>query len=95
MQEYIKDFFELKYNSSEYIKMVGKITKRAYDEAYMLFVPSPNIVLAVNKEVDYTPSKVLLMPLWKAKLTPFHWSLREGEYPEKRKIPVFPKSNQR
>lgn len=95
MQQYIKDFFELKYNSPEYIKMVGKITKRAYDEAYMLFVPSPNIVLAVNKEVDYTPSKVLLMPLWKAKLTPFHWSLREGEYPEKRKIPIFPKSNQR
>jgi hypothetical protein len=95
MQEYIYKFFELKYNSPEYVEMVKKITKRSYDNAYMLFVPSPNIVLAVNKEIDYTPSKVLLMPLWKTKLTPFHWSLRQGLYPQERKTPIRPQSSQK
>ena len=92
MQQYIKKFFELKYNSPEYIEIVRKIIKRSYDNAYMFFVPSPNIVLAVNKEIDYQPSKVLLMPLWKAKVTPFHWSIRDEEYPKERKIPIRPQS---
>lgn len=95
MQQYIYDFFELKFNSTEYINMVKKIIKRSYDNAYMLFVPSPNIVLAVNKEIDYIPSKVLLMPLWKAKLTPFHWSIRQGLYPKERQIPIRPQSRQK
>lgn len=56
----------------------------------MLFVPSPNIVLAVNKEVYYQPSQVLLMPLWKAKITPYHWSIRKNKYPKERKIPIRP-----
>lgn len=93
MQQYIQEFFELQYNSLKYIEIVKKIIKRSYDNAYMLFVPSPNIVLAVNKEVYYEPSKVLLMPLWKAKITPFHWSIRDGEYPQERKIPIRPQSN--
>lgn len=58
----------------------------------MLFIPSPNIVLAVNKEIDYSPSAVLSMPLWKAKLTPLHWSIRKGAYPEENMMPVEPKS---
>ncbi|WP_331774937.1 ABC transporter substrate-binding protein [Sulfurospirillum sp. 1612] len=93
MQGYIQKYFELKYNSPEFIAMVKKIIKRAYDEAYMLFVPSPNIVLAVNKEVDYTPSSVLMMPLWKAKITPYHWSVRSGHYPDYRKISVIPRDD--
>ena len=95
MQKYIYKFFELKYNSPEYINIVKKIIKRAYHNAYMLFVPSPNIVLAVNKEIDYTPSKVLLMPLWKAKITPFHWSIRDGKYPKNRQTPIRPKSRKK
>lgn len=93
MQTYIHKYFALQYNSPEFIKMVKKIAQRAYNEAYMLFVPSPNIVLAVNKEVDYTPSSVLLMPLWKARLTLYHWSIRKEAYPKNRKIPVFPQSD--
>lgn len=92
MQSLIEKFFELPYNSPQFIDMVENITKRAYEKAYMLFVPSPNIVLALNKEIDYTPSAVLLMPLWKVKITPYHWSIRQDkDYPTIRKIPVRPK----
>ena len=90
MQAYIRTFFETPYNSKEYIDIVQKITTRAYEEAYMLFVPSPNIVRAVNKEIDYTPSGVLMMPLWKARLTPYHWSIRKEAYPKERRSPIEP-----
>ena len=91
MQEYIEKFFDAEFQSEEFDKVVAKIVKRAYEQAYMLFVPSPNIVLAVNKEVYYEPSSVLLMPLWKAKLTRFHWSIRgKMAYPKEREHPMFP-----
>lgn len=92
LQEYLEKFFELPYNSPEFIEMVKTITKHVYDRAYMLFVPSPNTVLAVNKEIDYVPSAVLSMPLWKARITPFHWSVRgQKEYPASRQKPVRPR----
>lgn len=95
MQNYIQKFFQLKFNSPAYIDIVKKIIQRSYDNAYMLFVPSPNIVLAVNKEIDYTPSKTLLMPLWKTKITPYHWSVRDTIYPENRKIPIRPQRREK
>jgi ABC-type transport system substrate-binding protein len=92
MLDYLNDYMKFEFNSPESIKSVEKIVTRAYQKAYMLAVPSPNIVLAVNKEVDYAPSTVLIMPLWKAKITPYHWSVRKGIYPKKRRIPIRPKS---
>jgi len=91
MQEYIERFFDLEFQSEAFDEVVSKIVKRAYEKAYMLFVPSPNIVLAVNKEVRYEPSSVLMMPLWKAKLTKYHWSIRNNaSYPKEREAPMLP-----
>ncbi|KFL34936.1 MULTISPECIES: ABC transporter substrate-binding protein [unclassified Sulfurospirillum] len=91
MQEYIEHFFDVEFQSPAFDEVVSKIVKRAYEKAYMLFVPSPNIVLAVNKEVSYEPSSVLLMPLWKAKLTKYHWSIRgNATYPKEREAPMLP-----
>ena len=91
MQEYIERFFDLEFQSEAFDEVVSKIVKRAYEKAYMLFVPSPNIVLAVNKEVRYEPSSVLMMPLWKAKLTKYHWSIRNNtQYPKEREAPMLP-----
>jgi len=91
MQEYIEHFFDVAFQSPAFDEIVTKIVKRAYEKAYMLFVPSPNIVLAVNKEVHYEPSSVLLMPLWKAKLTKYHWSIRgNAAYPKEREAPMLP-----
>lgn len=91
MQAYIEHFFDVDFQSNSFDAIVNKMVRRIYDEAYMLFVPSPNIVLAVNKEIHYEPSSVLLMPLWKAKLTRFHWSIRKGApYPKERHAPMHP-----
>ncbi len=72
-----------------FLDVVNKIIHRVYEKAYTLSVPSPNIVLAINKEVDYTPSQVLVMPLWNTKITPYHYSIRKNEYPKERKLPVL------
>ncbi|MDD3342310.1 MAG: ABC transporter substrate-binding protein [Sulfurospirillaceae bacterium] len=91
MQAYIEHFFDVDFQSNTFDDIVKKMVQRVYDQAYMLFVPSPNIVLAVNKEIFYEPSSVLLMPLWKAKLTRFHWSIRGNiPYPQERQKPMRP-----
>lgn len=90
LQQHIENLFSSKYASNEFEKSVENIIKRVYTKAYMLFVPSTNIVLAVNKEVDFTPSSIAIMPLWKTKLTKYHWSIREN-YPQKREAPMYPK----
>ncbi len=91
LQLYIDEFFTSTCKSKKFDEVVKKIVHRVYDEAYMLAVPSPNIVLAVNKEVNYTPSKVAVMPLWKAKISKYHWSVRNGKYPRSRMQPMFPR----
>ena len=91
LQVYIEEFFTSTCKSKKFNEVVKKIVHRVYDEAYMLAIPSPNIVLAVNKEVDYTPSKVAVMPLWKTKISKYHWSVRNGKYPKNRMQPMFPR----
>lgn len=95
MQTLIQAFFETPFNTESFTNIVNQISYRAYEKAYMLFVPSPNTVLAVNKELYYVPSAVLLMPLWEARITPFHWSIREESlYPKSRHKPMRPKKYQ-
>ena len=91
LQEYLNKYLEYDFNSKEFLKQTKKIIDYVYEKTYMLSVPAPNIVLAVNKEVSYEPSAVLLMPLWKVKLTPYHWSIRKNKYPQERLLPIEPK----
>jgi len=52
-----------------------------------------NVVRRIIQRVyaDYTPSQVLVMPLWNTKITPYHYSIRKGNYTKKRMLPIFPK----
>lgn len=86
LQSYIDAFFSSDEQSFQ--RIVDKIVKRVYEKAYMLAVPSPNVVLAVNKEVDYHPSSVAIMPLWRTKISKYHWSVRQGKYPKSRQMPI-------
>jgi peptide/nickel transport system substrate-binding protein len=54
----------------------------------MLFLPSPNKVLALNKEVYYQPRPSAFIPLWEIEVSDNHWSVRNGEYPAELKAPV-------
>ena len=71
-----------------YNDIVYKIMQYVYDQAYMLFVPIPNTVLAVNNEVIFTPYQQAVMPLWEIGISTSHWSIRQGNYPERLKPPV-------
>ena len=88
MDGYIEEMFRASVRDPEFVEISRKIMQRAYEEAYMLFVPTPNKVFAVNKEVVFKPYKMACIPLWTIQVTDQHWSLRTGPYPENLKQPV-------
>jgi peptide/nickel transport system substrate-binding protein len=88
MDELIEEMFKIGVDDADYNQIVLKIMQRAYDNGYMLFVPTPNKVFAVNKEVVFTPYKMAALPLWEIELTAQHPSIRQGAYPEALKYPV-------
>lgn len=88
MDGYIEDMFRTAVTEPEFVPVCEKIMRRAYEESYMLFVPTPNKVFAVNKEVVFHPYRMACIPLWKIQVTDAHWSVREGAYPESFKRPV-------
>jgi len=85
-----KKLFKLDTNSLEYQKKINKILEYSYKKAYTLVLPSPNIVIALNKEVIYKPSQMALFPLWNAQITPYHWSIRKEEMPKNRTDYLYP-----
>lgn len=88
MDGYIEEMFRARITDPEFVEISRKIMRRAYDEAYMLFVPTPNKVYAINKEVHFRPYKMACIPLWKIEVTDQHWSLRTGPYPPELTKPV-------
>lgn len=90
LQGFIEDFFTYSLETKAFQNTVENIVNQVYQNAYMLFVPSPNLVLAINKEVFYMPSSVAIMPLWEAKISKNHWSIRNGNYPNERLLPMKP-----
>ncbi|ATB68578.1 putative periplasmic binding protein [Sulfurospirillum diekertiae] len=92
MQSYISDFFGLEQNTPEFNVLCEKIRQRAKEEAYMLFVPTPNNVFAMNKELVFEPLGIGMQPFWKANITDQHWSIRgDKPYPKELQVPIFPK----
>lgn len=88
----LKSLFTIDHNSPKFQVKVNEILKHTYEKAYMLSVPSPNVLVALNKEVIYSPSSVSILRLWEAKITPYHWSIRgEKKLPQERKEFIFPK----
>ena len=88
MNGHIDDLFRTPVDDPDFVSVCERIMHRAYDEGYMLFVPTPNKVFAVNKEVVFHPYKMACIPLWKIQITDQHWSVRQGPYPERLKQPV-------
>ncbi|MDD1793696.1 ABC transporter substrate-binding protein [Enterovibrio sp. ZSDZ42] len=76
MDNYIEQMFKESVGTPEFDAISEKIMRRAYNNGYMLFVPTPNKVLAVNKQVNYSPYKMANIPLWEISLKPTHWSTK-------------------
>lgn len=88
MDNLIEDMFRIGVDEANYNQTISNVMKHIYDNAYALFVPTPNKVFAVNKEVVFTPYKMASLPLWEIELTAEHPSIRQGAYPEALKRPV-------
>lgn len=90
MDQYIEDMFRETAGTPEFVEICDKIMRRAYNEGYMLFVPTPNKVFAVNKEVVFHPYKMACIPLWKIEVADQHWSVRDKgrAYPRALRHPV-------
>ncbi len=88
MNANIDELFRTSVDEPEFASVCEKIMRRAYEEGYMLFVPTPNKVFAVNKEVVFHPYKMACLPLWKIQVSDQHWSVRTEPYPADLMRPV-------
>lgn len=92
MKSYIDEFFVTEVDSKEYEEIVSKILYRAREMAYTLRVPSPNKVVALNKELIYRPYKGAILPIWEMEITKDHYSIRgDRDYPAYLEKPIKPK----
>ncbi len=89
LQNYISLLFKTAIDEAEYIPLLRSMIEHVYHQNYMLFLPSPNKVLGLNKEVYYTPRPSAFIPLWEIEVSDNHWSLRQGDYPIELKKPVI------
>jgi len=88
LQNYTQLMFQTAIDDPEYIPLLRAMIEHVYHQNYMLFLPSPNKVIALNKEVFFQPRPSAFIPLWEIEVSNNHWSLRQGEYPEILKTPV-------
>jgi hypothetical protein len=88
MNAHIEELFRTSVDDPSFAIVCRNIMQRAYDEGYMLFVPTPNKVFAVNKEVVFRPYKMACIPLWKIQVTDQHWSVRQSPYPDELRQPM-------
>jgi len=88
MDGYIEEMFRTAVTEPTFVPVCDKIMRRAHENAYLLAVPAPHNVYAVNKEVVIRPYPMACLPLWKLQVTDQHWSVRQGPYPAALKQPV-------
>jgi len=75
--------------SDEYVPVLAEFIRYVYENNYMVFLPNPNNVYAVNKEVLFTPGRSAFVYLRDLQVTDQHWSLRgKRPYPQERRKPL-------
>ncbi len=77
----------VRYNveSEDYVNILAKFIRYVYENNLMVFLPTPNKVYAVNKEVVFEPGKSAFIYLRDLEVTDNHWSVRKDKvYPEQR-----------
>lgn len=88
LAEYCEKLLTISEESPDYLPLITSLIKYVYKNNYMLFLPNPNTVYAVNKEVVFHPRTSTIVPLWELEVTDLHWSLRgDKPYPKHLKAP--------
>lgn len=76
-------------DSDAYVPLLAEFIRYVYERNYMVFLPTPHSVYAVNKEVVYRPGRSAFVYLRDLQVTDEHWSVRgDRPYPEERTRPV-------
>jgi len=88
LEKYIPLLFQTAIDEPQYVPLLKSIIEYVYHQSFMIFLPSPNKIMAMNKEVYYDPRPSAFIPLWEVEVSDNHWSVRAGEYPAELKAPV-------
>lgn len=76
-------------DSEGYISAVANLIEYVYSNNLMMFLPTPNNIFAVNKEVVFNPGKSAFYYLREIEVTDYHWSVRGNRnLPPERQQPV-------
>ena len=66
----------------------AELIRYVSEQNYMVFLPTPHNVYAVNKEVVFTPGRSAFVYLREIEVTDHHWSMRgDRPYPAERTRP--------
>jgi hypothetical protein len=74
--DYTDKLLRTNLDSGEYVPLIADFIRYIYEKNYMVFLPSPNNVYAVNKEVVFNPGHSAFIYLRELQVTDQHWSLR-------------------
>jgi len=88
MDDYLEELFRTNTDEPAFVEIVYNVMRHASENAYMLFLPTPRKIFAVNKEVVFIPYQQAVLPLWEIELSNRHASLRKEPYPNALKKPV-------
>ncbi|MEH6636692.1 MAG: ABC transporter substrate-binding protein [Halioglobus sp.] len=87
--EYTDGLLASNLDSDQYVPLIAELIRYIYENNYMVFLPSPNNVYAVNKEVVFNPGRSAFVYLRDLEVTDKHWSVRTSQaYPMQRKQPL-------
>jgi peptide/nickel transport system substrate-binding protein len=76
-------------DSAGYVPLLAEFIRYVYERNYMVFLPTPNNIYAVNKEVAFRPGSSAFVYLRDLEVTDLHWSLRGADpYPPERQAPL-------
>nr|WP_087016854.1 ABC transporter substrate-binding protein [Thaumasiovibrio subtropicus] len=85
---HVNRFFATPSYAEDYVDTLAGLTQHLHSQNYVLFLPSPFATFAVNKEVVYQPRSSAFYPLWEIEVSDLHWSVRDGEYPTEKLVPI-------
>jgi len=90
LQRFTDRLLQVSTDSEEYAPLIAEFIRHIHQSNYMVFLPTPNNVYALNKEVSFTPGRSAFIYLRDLEVTSHHWSLRgEQLYPQQRMSPTM------
>ncbi|NRB37150.1 MAG: ABC transporter substrate-binding protein [Pseudomonadales bacterium] len=89
LKAYTEQLFSINADSDRYVPFLAEYLRYLFEQNLMVFLPTPNNVYAVNKELAFKPGRSAFVYLRDLQVTPDHWSLRTvADYPLDKQRPL-------